>query len=135
MKKDKRVDAYIEKSQPFARPIMKKLRALIHKGIPEMEEKIKWGMPFFEYKGIICFFAAFKEHAAFGFRKYRLIEDPKGYLRENANKGGEAMGNFGRLKSIKDLPPDKVITDFLKQAKKLNEDGVNLPVKKKSPRT
>src|SRR4030067_1824257 len=134
-KKNKRVDAYIEKAQPFAKPILTKLRGLIYKGNPEVEETIKWGMPSFEYKGPFCSFASFKQHAVFGFWKYKLIKDPKGYLGEIFNKGGDAMGNLGRITSIKDLPPDKIIIDFVKQAKKLNDDGVKLPAKPKKPKT
>jgi uncharacterized protein YdeI (YjbR/CyaY-like superfamily) len=133
-KKDKRVDAYIAKAQPFAKPVLKKLRELIHKGNPEVEETIKWGMPFFDYKGPYCNFASFKQHAVFGFWKYKLIKDPKGYLQEMSNKGGNPMGNFGRITSLKDLPPDKVLIAFLKQAKKINDDGVKLPAKPKEPK-
>ncbi len=132
-KKDKRIDAYIEKAQPFAKPVLNKLRELIHKAIPEVEETIKWGMPFFEYKGPICNLAAFKQHAAFGFWKYKMMNDPEGCLKDIANRGGEAMGNLGRISGIKDLPPDKIIIDFLKQARELNEAGKKLPPKKKTP--
>jgi uncharacterized protein YdeI (YjbR/CyaY-like superfamily) len=131
MGKDKRINAYIDKAQPFAKPILKKLRELIHKGNPEVEETIKWGMPFFDYKGPFCNFASFKEHATFGFWKYKLIKDPKGYLQDVANKGGDAMGNLGRITSLKDLPPDKVFIDFIKQAKRLNDEGIKLPAKPK----
>ncbi len=131
---DKRVDAYIEKSQPFAKPILKKLRELIHKGNPDVEETIKWGMPSFDYKGPFCSFASFKEHAAFGFWKYQLFKDPDNYLQDISNKGGNAMGNFGRITSLKDLPPDKVIIDFVKQAKKINDDGIKLQPKQKKPK-
>lgn len=130
-KKDKRVDDYISNAQPFAKPVLKKLRELIHKGNPEVEETIKWGMPSFNYKGPFCSFASFKEHAVFGFWKYQLIKDPKGYLQDYRNKGGDAMGNLGRITSLKDLPPDKIIIDFMKQAKKLNDDGVKLPSRPK----
>ena len=134
MEKDKRIDAYIEKAQPFAKPILKKLRELIHKGNPDVEETIKWGMPFFDYKGPFCNFASFKEHATFGFWKYKLIKDPKGYLQNISNKGGDAMGNLGRITSLKDLPPDKVIIDFIKQAKKINDEGIKLTSKPKKPK-
>jgi len=134
-KKDKRIDAYIGKAQPFARPVLKKLRELIHKGNPDVEETIKWGMPSFDYKGPFCSFAAFKQHAVFGFWKYKLLKDPKGYLQEISNKGGTAMGNLGRITGIKDLPPDKVLVDFIKQAKKLNDEGVKLLPKPKKPKT
>lgn len=134
-KRDLRIDAYIAKAQPFAQPVLKKLRTLIHEGCPEVKETIKWGMPSFEYKGPFCSFAAFKQHAVFGFWKGALIKDKNNFLKERASQGGEAMGNMGRVTSMDDLPPDKVILDFIKQAKKLNDDGIKLPsrAKKEKP--
>lgn len=129
--KDKRVDIYIEKSQPFARPILKHLRKLVHTACPEVEETIKWGFASFEYKGPLCSMAAFKEHAVFGFWKSTLLYDPKGYLGERYYQGGEAMGNLGRITHINDLPPDKMIISFVKQAKALNDTGVKLPARPK----
>lgn len=131
MKKDPRIDAYIEKAQPFAQPILKKLRTLIHKGCPEVEETIKWGMPSFDYKGALCSFASFKQHAVFGFWKTELLNDPKKYLQQHKAQGGGAMGNLGRITSLKNLPPDEAIIDFVKQAKKLNDKGVKLPARNK----
>src|SRR5689334_12878262 len=110
---DPRIDAYIEKAQPFSQPILKKLRQLIHTACPEVTETIKWGMPSFEYKGPMCGFAAFKQHCVFGFWKTKLIDDPKGYMQERSAQGGDAMGNLGRITSVKDLPPDKVLLDFI----------------------
>jgi hypothetical protein len=63
------IDDYINAAQPFAQPILKHLRALVHKACPDVEEKIKWSFPHFEYKGPICHMAAFKQHCAFGFWK------------------------------------------------------------------
>jgi uncharacterized protein YdeI (YjbR/CyaY-like superfamily) len=134
MGKDKRIDAYIAKAQPFARPILTKIRELIHKGNPAVTETIKWGMPSFDYKGPFCSMASFKQHAIFGFWKYKLIKDPKNYLGLRSNEGGEAMGNMGRIYSIKDLPPDKAMLDFVKQAKKLNDEGVKMPAKPQKPK-
>lgn len=129
--KDKRIDAYIAKSQPFAQPILKHLRDLVHKGCPEAEETIKWGFASFDYKGPFCSMASFKQHAVFGFWKSKLLKDPKGYLGERFSHGGEAMGNLGKITALNDLPPDAVIIGFIKQAKKLNDDGVKLPSKPK----
>jgi uncharacterized protein YdeI (YjbR/CyaY-like superfamily) len=125
-KRSPRVDEYIVKSADFAKPILEHLRELVHKGCPEVEETIKWGMPSFEYKGPFFGIASFKEHCAFGFWKAKLLKDPKGYLSPRANAGGEAMGNFGKVKTLKDLPPNAAILDFIKQAKKLNDDGIKL---------
>jgi uncharacterized protein YdhG (YjbR/CyaY superfamily) len=65
---DPRVDAYIAKAAPFARPILRHLRKLVHEGSPEAEETMKWSMPAFVHRGkILCGMAAFKEHCTFGF--------------------------------------------------------------------
>jgi uncharacterized protein YdeI (YjbR/CyaY-like superfamily) len=124
--RDKRIDTYISKAQPFAQPILTKLRELVHKACPDVNETIKWGMPSFEFKGPMCNFAAFKAHCVTDFWKASLLKDPNGYLGVRKNQGGAAMGHFGRISSIKDLPPDKEIISFIKQHMKLNESGVKL---------
>ena len=129
--KDKRIDVYISKAQPFAKPILAKLRKLVHDACPEVTETIKWGMPAFEYMGPMFSIAAFKQHCVAGFWKRSLINDPKGYLGARAAQGGQAMGNLGRITSTKDLPPDKAILDFIRQAAQLNEKG--LRIKKVKP--
>lgn len=116
--RDKRVDAYIAKAAPFARPILKHLRAVIHEGCPEVEETIKWGMPSFTYHGILCGFAAFKEHCAFGFWRGKLI------VGKDVAKTREAMGQFGCLTTSKDLPVDRLLLGYVKEAARLNEQGI-----------
>lgn len=118
--KNPRVDAYISKAAPFAQPVLNHLRSLIHKTCPSVEETIKWGMPSFEYKGILCGFASFKQHCTFGFWKASLMKDK--VLMENA-RSEVAMGHLGRITSLKDLPSDKKITGWIKEAMKLNEEG------------
>ena len=129
-KKDKRVDAYIEKAQPFAKPILKHLRELVHEGCPGIEETIKWGMPSFDYKGPFCSMAAFKEHAVFGFWKAALMKDAE-KMKDNQQN---AMGHAGKIKTLSDLPPDKVLISWIKEAAKLNDEGVKLPPRKKTER-
>jgi hypothetical protein len=70
---DKRIDAYIAKSAPFSRPILTRLRELVHEGCPDVEETLKWSAPAFEYKGVFAGMAAFKQHCAFGFWKHELV--------------------------------------------------------------
>ncbi len=130
-KRSPRVDAYIAKAADFAKPILEQLRELVHKACPDAEEIIKWGMPSFDYKGPFCLMASFKQHAVFDFWKGNLLKDPKKYLQPRSADGGNAMGFFGRLISVKDIPPKKIMLDFIKQAKKLNDDGVKLPPKAK----
>jgi uncharacterized protein YdeI (YjbR/CyaY-like superfamily) len=118
---DPRIDAYIAKSAPFAQPILKHLRALVHRGCPDVIETMKWSCPHFEYAGkLLCHMAAFKEHCGFGFwhQAMEKITAELGPVRE------EAMGLFGRITRLEDLPKDEVLLRFVSQAAKLNETGV-----------
>ena len=72
-KQDPRIDAYIAKSAEFAQPILKHLRKIVHTACPDVQETLKWGMPHFDYKGMLCGMAAFKQHCTFGFWKGELI--------------------------------------------------------------
>lgn len=123
--KDRRVDAYISKAAPFAKPILKHLRDVVHSACPEAEETIKWGSPTFMYEGMLCGMAAFQQHCTFGFWKGELVLDAKG------NRADEAMGQFGRLAQISDLPSKKVLTGYIRTAMKLNETGAKLPSRSK----
>jgi len=121
-KKEKALDAYIAKSADFAKPILNHIRELVHKTCPEVEEKMKWSFPHFDHKGeMMCSMAAFKQHAVFGFWKAALMKDP--VLVENA-RSETAMGHLGRLTSVKDLPSDKKMIAWIKEAMKLNEQGI-----------
>ncbi len=113
---DPRVDAYIAKSADFAQPILQHLRALIHKTCPEVEEDIKWSMPFFSHQGTaMCTMAAFKQHCSFSFWLYKEV------LGETAGKDG--MGQFGKLATLRDLPSDKQLTTYLRKAMALSVAG------------
>lgn len=97
MKTDSRVDAYIAKQADFARPILTHLRAMLHEACPDCQETLKWSMPSFLYKGkILASFAAFKAHASFGYWNDSMLQ------KEEKNRS--AMGQFGRLTSLDDLP-------------------------------
>ncbi|HUG04480.1 MAG TPA: YdeI/OmpD-associated family protein [Steroidobacteraceae bacterium] len=120
--KNPAVDAYIEKSADFARPILKRLRALMHKTCPKVEETMKWGVPHFEYKGVIAGMAAFKQHAAFGFWKQRLMKDPSGSF----TKGESGMGGR-KIRSVHELPSDTLLLAYIREAVALNEQGAKVP--------
>ncbi len=127
-KKDPRIDEYINKSKDFAKPVLKHLRSLVHAACPGAEETMKWSFPHFDYKGeMMCSMAAFKEHCAFGFWKAPLMKDPA--LLANA-KSESAMGHLGRITSLKDLPSDKKITGYIKEAMALNEKGIKVAKQK-----
>jgi len=123
-KKIKAVDEYIAKRADFAKPILMHIRELVHKTCPDVEEKMKWSMPFFDYKGeMLCHIAAFKQHAVMGFWKAALMKDP--VLLETA-KSEVAMGHLGKIISLKDMPSDKKISGWIKEAMVLNDKGIKL---------
>jgi uncharacterized protein YdeI (YjbR/CyaY-like superfamily) len=114
-KKDPRIDAYIARAADFAKPILNRIRKLVHAACPNVAETIKWSAPFFEHKGILLATPAFKRHCALVFWRSRLIlsRDQKAKLR--------------RLTSISGLPGDKILTGYIRKAVELNETGVKTP--------
>jgi uncharacterized protein YdeI (YjbR/CyaY-like superfamily) len=129
---DPRVDAYIEKAAPFAKPVLLKLRKLIFHACPDAEETIKWSFPNYEVHGsMLCSMASFKEHCAFGFWKAALLNDPEGILQV---KNRNSMGHLDRIGSLKDLPPDRVLVAYLKEAALLNKNNVKLARPKSAPK-
>jgi uncharacterized protein YdeI (YjbR/CyaY-like superfamily) len=117
---DPRIDAYIAKSAPFARPVLSHLRALVHEACPGVEETMKWSSPSFLLDGkILCGMAAFKEHCTFGFWHKGMVE----VLGKDGEKGDTAMGSFGRIAAIADLPKEKVLLGYIRKAVKLHESA------------
>lgn len=122
---DPRIDTYIAKSAEFARPILERLRAVIHEACPGVEETLKWSMPSFVHAGgILCGMAAFKAHVSFGFWKHALV------MGEGASRDG--MGSFGKMAMLRDVPPKKVLIPLIRKAMALNEQGVKTPGARKS---
>jgi hypothetical protein len=107
-RRDPRVTEYINGRAPFARPVLRHLRKAIHACDPSLEEDIKWGMPSFLYHGrIVCGIAGFKAHCALWFWKGTTIV---------GRKPTEAMGNFGRLTSLEDLPSATELKGYVRKA-------------------
>lgn len=113
--RDPRVDAYIDKAAPFAQPILRRVREVVHEACPGVEETIKWSRPHFMYHGLLCGMAAFKAHCAVMFWQggelESLADDPDG------------LGPKGRLTSLDDLPSKKVLLARIKAAAALNAAG------------
>jgi len=124
------VDAYIDKSAAFAQPILEKIRTLFHKACPEIQEVMKWSFPHFEYMGLVGSMAAFKQHCSFGFWKSKLLTDPHKLF---VGVGDTSMGGM-KVSSLADLPSDKILLAYIKEAVALNEDGVKAPIAKKKPK-
>ncbi|MBO9714452.1 YdeI/OmpD-associated family protein [Sphingomonas sp.] len=126
MPTDSRHDAYIDRAADFARPILVWLRARIHAAVPEVEETIKWGMPSFYLKGRpLATMAAFKAHATFGFWNHEALlktERP------------DAMGSFGRITSLADLPSAPELEALIRRAAEIAESGAKPARARPQPR-
>jgi hypothetical protein len=117
------VDRYIEKAAPFAQPILKRIRKAVHAADPRIVETVKWGVPFFEYRGIVVSMAAFKEHVRWGFWKWKLI-----------GGGVPSMGKT-KITDVSELPPDDEIIAAVREGVRLNEEGMKkaAPARKAKP--
>lgn len=120
--RDPRIDAYIAEAEPFARPILVHLRELVHEGCPGVEETLKWSSPSFVHAGkILGGMAAFKAHAAFGFWH------PEMRAKAETKDADTAMGSFGRITKISDLPNRATLLRLIKEAAKLNDATTTKP--------
>lgn len=122
-KRDQRVDAYIAKSADFAKPILTHVRSLVHEACPEADETIKWSVPHFEYKGILCGVAAFRQHCNVILWKAALI--PGG-------KGRDERGQITNIRALSDLPDAKTLKHLIREGARLNEEGVKSPRRRSS---
>ena len=122
---DPRIDDYMQSAAAFAQPMLVHIRDTVHQACPQVEETIKWGMPTFMHAGgILCGMAAFKKHVSFGYWKHALVVGD--------GSAQEGMGSYGKMASLKDLPPKKTLLAHIRKAAKLNEDGVKAPAQRKS---
>jgi uncharacterized protein YdeI (YjbR/CyaY-like superfamily) len=126
--RDPRIDAYIAKSADFAKQILTYIRETVHAACPDVVETMKWSMPFFEYHGPLANMSAFKAHVGFGFWKGALVHG------HGSGDDQRAMGQFGRITSVQELPPKKELVALIRKAMQLNEDGVKVPKKKPAKR-
>ena len=125
MDTDPRIDAYIDRAAPFAQPILRHLRALVHQACPQVEESLKWGAPSFGHAGaILCQMAAFKQHASFGYWNHAQVM--------GADAARSGMGSYGKLSALDDLPDDATMLAHLGKAVALNEAGVKTPARRKA---
>ncbi len=122
MSRDPRVDAYIAKAQPFARPILEKVRERVHSVLPNADEAIKWSMPTYLVGGkIVLITAAFKAHTALNFWRGQELE--------SSHSTVGAMGQFGKIKSIDELPADAQLDRLIREAAELAK---NAPMPRKA---
>jgi uncharacterized protein YdeI (YjbR/CyaY-like superfamily) len=123
--RDPRIDQYIAEAEPFARPILRKIRTAVHAGCPAVVETMKWQLPFFDYKGPLCTMGAFKAHARFVFWKSQP-------LAASESTAAIAIARLKRLTSVADLPDRRALVALVKAAVSLNDRGVKGPIARRT---
>lgn len=99
---DPRIDDHIAKAGLFARPILERFRAVVHREVPECVEAIKWGMPHFTLGGKnLAGMAAFKAHVSV-------------FFHNDEQAGG--TGPFRKIASLDDFPEDALVVARLRSA-------------------
>ncbi|MFL6697445.1 MAG: YdeI/OmpD-associated family protein [Vitreoscilla sp.] len=111
--RDPHIDDYIAQAPPFARAPLEHVREAMHAALPEVTEAIKWGHPFFLLEGRpFANMAAFKAHCSLGFWK-----GGRPVAEEAAGPRDKAMGQFGRIESLADLPRAAALRKLIGQAR------------------
>jgi hypothetical protein len=126
--KDPRIDAYIAQAAPYAQPILKRLRLLVHRACPGVIETMKWSNPSFEYHGLLCGIAVFKSYCTFGVWKDKLVRARGGV------SAAKVLDAAGKVASVDDLPDEAALGQLIKLAAGLNEQGVRDVRKKPQPK-
>jgi uncharacterized protein YdeI (YjbR/CyaY-like superfamily) len=126
--RDPRIDAYIAKSADFAQPILAHVREVVHAACPDVNETMKWSSPHFDYKGMLVTMSAFKAHCAVGFWKGTLIDGLEAFR----DGDEDSAGSLGKITCIKDLPSRKMLTEFIEEAMRLNDEGISVEKPKKA---
>lgn len=123
-KRSAETDRYIAKAPPFARPILEKIREAFHAAAPDVEETIKWNAPHFEKNGILGSLAAFKRHVTWVFWKGKLMKDPDELIQPMGESG--PLGGI-KFNNVSELPAKKTMIAYVREAIRLNEQGVTAP--------
>ncbi|PKB18250.1 DUF1801 domain-containing protein [Flavobacterium sp. 5] len=129
---NKEVTAYIDKMADFAKPILNRLREIIYSTCPDVQESIKWGTPHYSYKGDhLCMMGGFKQHCSFSLYKAELMKDK---TIQDSVKAGKKFGYMDKLKDITELPNEKILVTYIREAMELNANSIAKPkpIKEKS---
>lgn len=104
------VNSYLEKLPMGRRSALESLRLLIFKIAPGVAESIKYGIPYYNFKGELCAFASQKNYMSLYIFDISIVSKHKKEL-TGLNVGKSCV----RFKRIEDLPL-KLIESMLKEA-------------------
>jgi uncharacterized protein YdeI (YjbR/CyaY-like superfamily) len=130
MKADPRVDTYLAEAEPFAQPILRRLRKLVRQGCPQVEETLKWNMPAYVLgKKILLITPSFKAHCRCVFWSPVV----QSLIRRELGRTGRGLELLGRITGVADLPPDRLLLRYIRAAVEQTVPGTKAPVERKTP--
>jgi len=115
------IDEAINKAEPFAKAICKKLRTLIFTAEPNMIEDWKWG-PNYYSNGMVCGFWHFKNHVTFTFYQGAVLKDKYKILQSNPGNVHNRHLKFTDVKEIN----EKIVIEYIRESVSNNAKGIKL---------
>ena len=112
------VEDWRESQSAFDRPLVERLLKLIRKSAPHLEECIRWNMPAWKGRGLVCQVGGFKKHVSLMFSRGAELDSPPGLSYEGEGCGSLRVAKFTALEQIN----DKVVSALIVAATALDED-------------
>jgi uncharacterized protein YdhG (YjbR/CyaY superfamily) len=125
MKPVKNVDEYIAQAPKEVQDKLQELRAVIRTTAPGAEERISYGMPYYDYKGRLVYFQLWKKHIGF-YVPTPVVEEHQSEL-----KGYETTKATVRFPLDEQLP--LALIEKLVQARVRKNDEADMQAKAKDP--
>ncbi len=122
-----KIDTYIAALPAPWDEVCTRLRAIVHRAAPDLEEDWKWGCPCFAGESLVCGFAAFKKHLTVDFFRGAFIDDPDGVF----NHGLDNAKSRGVKLLEGDSIPEASLVALVRQAARLDAEGVEPQGKKR----
>lgn len=115
MKPAKNVDEYIASAPEEVRDKLKEFRATVKTAAPNAQERISYGMPYYQYKGRLVYFGLSKKHIG--------LYIPSPIIEEHKNE----LKNYETTKATIRFPLDKklpvmLIKKLIKAREKKNDE-------------
>ena len=132
----KTVDSFISTLPDFSRPMVERMRKAVVAAAPDLDEDLRWGVPTYKGKALVCGLAAFKNHVSLTLWRGAKLSDPNGILTHGQGLSEMRTAKFESIEEI----DTKQIQDWVKQALTLDSSPsapsrkVLAPVKVKIPK-
>lgn len=120
METAKKIEAYIAQAPTFAQPICLKLREIILKAVPDIQESWKWSSPVYEKNGLVCGVGAFKQHVNLSFFQGAYLTDPAKILVGQTSRDMRSV----KFKDVSEII-ESTLVDYIREAAELKRTSID----------